>query len=815
MRDLKFALVGLRREPTFALAAILTLAIGVATVTTTFSVADAELWKPLPYPNPEQLVAIVSRGPGARAQVDPISGADLVDWRAGTSAFSDLTAVGRTTRRVLRLETAESALVSEVTANYFSTLGRRAVAGRLFVAEDSQFARVAVLTDRAWRRLFASDPSTVGRQLFLDDQPIVICGIVGADDSLGQEVDLYLPIDESTPGFHDRKTGLAYGVIGRLRPGASADVARAQLQAIADRIAQTYPEGRTGHSISVSDLRTYFSGNNWRPLYFFLSGSIVVLVLGAVNVAALLLGRAVRRTREFALRGALGGTLSALSRQFLAESAVIAIPAGIVGVLVSSWALKLFAREVPADLLLRGATIPIDFRVLLFTLAVSTLTTMAFVMVPLLLARRIDLMAALGAAGRTGASAGEGRARAALLTVQIALTVVLLSGAGLFLKSFVALTRVPLGFDPVNAIAIHATLSGPRYATDAQLRQYAAELVDRIRATPGVRDAALASSSPLGSGPLIRFVAADRPRPSANDSPRAIIRAVTPTYFRTLATRISRGREFSDTDVTGAPRVVIVNEYLAGLVFPGEDPIGKTIDFLPGARAPWTNRPGEARIVGVATNIKEVGINEVEFADLYVPFAQFPAPRIELIARTSVPASTLITPLRQQAASLDPTIPVTSATTFDARVSDALQGDRFNLLLTCAFAAAAVLLAAIGIYGAVAYAVQARTREFGVRLALGARPSLLVGSALWQAARIGVVGGAVGVGLMLVLAGLVGDALYLVPGSHNGLLFNVTTTDPAMLACAFAGIVGVALLAGAMPARRIGSVDPVKALREM
>ena len=815
MRHLKFALVGLRREPTFALAAILTLAIGVATVTTTFSVADAELWKPLPYPNPEQLVAITSRGPSARAraQADPIAGADLLDWRASAPAFAELAGVGRTSRRVLRLDTAESALVTEVTANYFSTLGRLPIAGRTFGPEDARQSRAAVLTDRAWRRLFSSDPSAIGRQVLLDDQPVVVAGIVSADDSLGQEADLYLPIDESTSAFLDRATALTYGAIGRLRSGVDAGAARVQLQGIADRIAQAYPEGRAGHAIFVDDLHSYFSGNNWRPLYFFLGGSIVVLVLSAVNVAALLLARAVRRTREFALRGALGGSLAALSRQFLAEGAVIAIPGGAAGVLVSSWALKLFTAELPSDLLLRGTTIPIDFRVTFFALAVSSVTTVAFVMVPLLLARRIDLMSALGAGGRSGISGAEGRARLTLLTVQIALTVVLLSGAGLFLKSFVALTRVPLGFDPVNAIAIRATLSGPRYATDAQVRQYVEELVDRARATPGVRDAAVASSSPLGSGPMLRLVAADRPRPAVNDSPRAIIRAVTSTYFHTLATRIVRGREFSEADVAGAPRAVIVNEYLAGLVFPGEDPIGKTIDFLPGARAPWTNRPGEARIVGVAANIKEVGINEVDFADIYVPFAQSPAPALELIARTSVPASTLLTSLRQQAASLDPAIPVTSATTFDARLSDALQGDRFNLLLTGAFAAVAVLLAAIGVYGAVAYAVQARTRELGVRLALGAKPSRLVGSALWQAGRIGVIGGAAGVGLTLVLARLIGDALYLVPGSHNGLLYKVTTTDPVMLACAFAGIVVVALIAGAVPARRIAGVDPVRALR--
>ena len=383
---------------------------------------------------------------------------------------------------------------------------------------------------------------------------------------------------------------------------------------------------------------------------------------------------------------------------------------------------------------------------------------------------------------------------------------------GLFLKSFVALTRVPLGFDPVNALAIRSTLSGPRYAADDQIRRYASDLVDRAAATPGVRDAAIASTSPLGSGPLIRFARADGPALSPSDAPGAIVRAVSPSYFRTLATRVIRGREFLATDVAGAPRVAIVNQSLADQVFPGEDALGKTINLLP-ARANWTNRPGPVVIVGVASRIKEVGINEIDFPDIYVPFAQMPAPAFELVARTNVPASTLLSTLRQRVASLDPAIPVTSATTFEARLADALQGDRFNLLLTSAFAAVAVLLASIGVFGAVAYAVQARTREFGVRLAFGALPSQLIVSALWQAGRIAVVGGAVGLGVTLILARLIGDALYLVPRSHNGLLYGVTTTDPMMLGCAFGGLVLVALLAGAVPARRVGAVDPVQALR--
>ena len=415
-------------------------------------------------------------------------------------------------------------------------------------------------------------------------------------------------------------------------------------------------------------------------------GAVVVLILSTVNVATLLLGRAVRRSREFALRGALGGSVRSLARQLLVEGALITVPGAALGMLVTMWTLRLLGANLPEDLLLHGSSVPVDLRVASVALALTAATTIAFALVPMFTARRIDAHVSAGGGSRTGASTREGRTRRVLLTVQIALTVLLLSGAGLFLKSFVALTRVPLGFDPVNAMAVRATLSGPRYATDDQLRQYAGQLIANISAAPGVRDAAVASSSPLGSGPMIRFTVSGRPKPVFGDAPRAIVRAVTPSYFRTLATRVVKGREFSDADVAGAPSVAIVNENLVKQVFPGEDPIGRAIEVFPGSRPPWTNRPGEAVIVGVASNIKEVGINEIDFADVYFPFAQMPAPALELIARTNVPPASVLPSIRQRAASVDPAIPVTSTTTLDARVSLALQGDRFNLLLTVSFA---------------------------------------------------------------------------------------------------------------------------------
>jgi putative ABC transport system permease protein len=811
-RDLKYGIRRLQREMTFTMAATFTLALGIATSTTAFGVADAELWKPLPYPHPDELVAVYSRGSGEGAMVNLVSGAELQDWREA-AVFSDLAAVGSTVRRVLRLDTAESVLVQEVTPNYFATLGRNSIAGATFTVHNTSGTRAAMMTDRAWRRLFGEGPAVIGRALTLDDEPAVLIGIVRADDSLGPDPEIFLAIDENAPAWRDRTKPAVFNAVGRLRPGIDARSARAQLQVIAARSFPPSSGSGTSRIMHVEDLRGYYTGGNWPPLYFFLGASFVLLLLSVVNVATLLLTRASGRIREFALRGALGGTRGALARQLLVEGTLLTAVSAFVGILVAIGAVKFLAAQLPVGFLLRGENIPIDVRVCAFVLVIAGLITAAFVLAPLLPLRRIDPLASLNAGFRTGCTTTEGRVRRALLTAQIALTVLLLSGAGIFLKSFAALTNVPLGFDAANALVVRASLSGSGHSSnDAAVLSYVARLLDGAKAIPGVRLAAVSSSSPLGSGPLVNFTAIGRSNLRAEDRPGAILRTVSPAYFETLGIRILRGREFADLDAAGAPRVAVINETLARTAFGQENPLGRVIELLP-ARAAWTNRPGPLTVVGVASNVKEVGLNEVEFADIYVPFAQMPAPSVELLVRAGVPAATLRGPLREHVARLDPAVPVTQVTSFEERVATALRGDRFNLFLISGFAGVALLLSIVGIYGAVAYNVQARTREFAVCLALGARPLSLMDAALRDAVRVGVLGGSLGVAWTLALAAVVGDGLYLVAGSHNGLLYNVTTTDPASLAAALSGIVLVAIFAGAIPALRVARVDPVAVLR--
>lgn len=803
-RHIRHGLRGLRREPVFALTAILTLGLGTAVMTTVFSVVDAEVWRPLPYPDPHRLVEVYSRGLAPRTDIDGITLDELADWRRAPG-FERLAARGRYRRRTLQLDRAESIAADEVTANYFLTLGRTARLGRVFNDDDAHGSGAVLLTERGWTRLFDASPDAVGRTVMLDGEARTLVGVVADDDALGPGPEMYVPIDEG------RSAVTVFGAIGRLTADATAEAARDQVQAAITRRAVT-DAGRRGHTAIVEDLSAFNTPANHRQLYFFLGASLLVLLLTIINTAGLLVSRALRRAPEFALRGALGGGARAIAAQLAAEAALIVLPGCALGLWLAIEAVAMVGRVVPGDFLLRGARIDVDLRVFAFCGAVALATLAGLAVVPLRLARRAGA-SPIGSGMRVGALPSAGRTRTALLVSQIALTMILLTGAGIFLKSFVGLLHVPLGFDPASGWSARVTLGGPRYADDDQRRAYATALIERARALPGVRDAALATSSPLASG-WLAMVSDARHTSSANDADagvRSIYRAVSADYFRTIGTPLVRGRALAATDIAGAPDVAVINEELARRLFPNADPIGHAID-LAGSHG-VAIRDGRVTIVGIAADIKEVGLNEVAFPDLYVSYAQRPAASIELLVRGQGDDASMTAALRSAAAAVDSTMPVASVSPLAWRVASATQSERFNLILVAGFAIVALLIAAIGIYGALAYAATARWREFGVRLALGATPRALLRHVLWQAARLGLIGGVAGVAGALLVAVWLGDALYLVPGQHEGMLFGVTTTDPLSLAGALAGVVTIALVAGAVPAWRVARIDPARVLR--
>jgi putative ABC transport system permease protein len=613
-----------------------------------------------------------------------------------------------------------------------------------------------------------------------------------------------VPIDERSPS---QASATFYSMIGRLAPGATLAAATQQVQGAIDDRAPVNP-ARRNHRAVVESLSTYYRTSNARPLYFFLGASLLVLLLTIANVAGLMVSRAVRRTPEFALRSAIGGGTRSLAAQLTAEGALVAVPGCALGLALAYAATRVLGQFVPDDFLIRGEHIPIDARVAGATLMVALITTASLTLVPLGIIRRVGERAALGAGHRTSDIPMAGRSRRILLTGQLAVTMTLLAGTGVFVKSYLELMQVPLGFEPANAWSIRIAMSGSRFERPESVRAYVESVSDRLRAVPGIQHVAAATSSPLLSGWLAMVTPASPPSPQAAGA-RVVLRSVGADYFRAAGTPIVRGRGFAGTDRPGAPAVAVINEELARRMFPDADPIGREIEFS-AVRVATMGR-GLATIVGIASDIKEIGLNEVRMADLYLPFEQRPSTSVELIARGQGVDAAMIAALRTAAS--DAVVPVITVGSLHSRVSRALQNERFHLMVVAAFAWLAVLTAGIGLYGAMAYAVTTRRREFGVRLALGASRRSLVGGTLLQSARLALVGGVAGLAAALLLARWIGDALYLVPGSHNGLLYNTNTTDPVALGVALAAILMLALLASAIPARRASRIDPAQALR--
>lgn len=816
-QDVRFGARLLRKQPAFAATAILTLAVGIGATTTVFSVVEAEIWKPLPFPDSHRLVALHTTGPGPSGSQESVSAPDFRDWQSQSHVFEELAAFRWSVRHVLRgRDGPETVRGMPVTSNFFTALRRLPALGRPFGPEDERASRSVILSDGCWRRLFGADPQVVGRAITLDDEPYAVVGVMPADRlEFVPDPDLFEVIDLTSRisrGASDRGTR-DLNAIGRLKEGVQRAPAEADLRIIAQRLARDYPADHVGRGVRVDGLREAHTGWNWRPLFFFLGAAVFLLLLSCANVANLLLARAVSRQREFAIRGALGGGRRALVRQLLVEGSLLALPAAAIGLVLANWALKAVSTWLPPSYVDRGGQFELDGRVLVFAMAAAGLTAIVFGLAPAFVATRRDLSAMLAQAGRTiTGSPAERRARHGLVIAEVTMALVLLFGAGLFLNSFVRLTRLPLGFDPQDRLTMRIAIAGARYTDPRQIVRFSERLVEQVRAVPGVREATVGSTVPLESDAGVRFVLADRPQPAAGEEPRGLLRAIGPDYLRTLGIRLVAGRDFTGEDVDGAPRVALINEHLARRFFAGESPVGKELVVLRRGGSLWV-KGGSAQIVGVVSNIKDVGMNEVDFNDIYLPFAQSPAPSIQLIVSTGVPAEGVVDSVRRAVLASDPNLPVTGITTMAQRVDNALRSDRFHLLVIGAFASLAIVLASIGIFGAMAYAIEQRTREFGIRLALGADRNGILALALGQSARLGLAGTALGLGLSLALARLLGDALYLVQGKHDGLIYGVSTTDPLTLMCACAGLVGVAALAGLIPARRATRVDPIVALR--
>ena len=733
---------------------------------------------------------------------EAVSVPDYFDLLARQTAFSDLGAwTGANPTLTGGGEEPERLRVVAMSASLLPALGRRPGLGRGFTAEEDRPGGppVAILSDGLWKRRFAGDPGVVGRTVLLDGRATTVVGIMPADFRFLQgEVDLWTPL-QADPNT-GRRGQHNLGVVARLGAGATIDAAGAGIATIMADLERQYHDDNVGRGGRLEPLAASISGAV-RPALLLLLGAVgVVLAIACANVANLLFGRGAARRREIAVRGALGAGRGRIVRQLLVESLVLATAGGALGTLFAVGAVGLLRALDPANLP-RLAEVSLSVPVLAFALAVTAATGLLFGLLPALQAARTDLVAAIGHGGRTAGGAGGiggGRVRAALTVAQVALAFVLVVGAGLLIESMWKLTRVEPGFQPDHLARLSIVLPPDRYPSDfhrwpesPEVKAFYAEALAGARRLPGVTAAALAVNSPTDAGWTSRVAVEGGPSTVEEGVEEERIRPVGDGYFATAGIPLLRGRDFGPAD-DGGPATVIVNEAFVRRYFPAENPLGKRAEF-------W----GRSReIVGVVGDVRFLGLDSPSEPAVYAPLSQLPFASVDLLLRGSAPAAQTIAAMRAEVRRIDPDLAVFGAGSFDQVIAQSLGGRRFNLILLGAFAALALLLAAVGIYGVVAYGVTRRVHEFGVRMSLGAdrqRIGRLVLAQAWKLAAAGVIFGVVGA---LAASRLIA-----------GLLYGVEATNPATLAAVALFLGGVSIVAALVPARRASRVDPATALR--
>ena len=804
-RDLRYGLRMLARNSGFTAVAVLTLALGIGANTAIFSVIDAVLLNPLPYQSASRLVMIWEQNPERGWFHNIASAANFVSWRNQNHVFTRMAAIDEPSYDVSGTGEPMEVQGEQVSANFFSLLGVRAALGRTFTPEEDQpgSARVVVLSDELWKQRYGGDPTLVGHTIKLNRIPYTVIGIMPPGfyfapwDDRAQLWTAGLDLTQNGRTWHQ------YMCIARLKPGISFERAQAEMDTIAGRLAQQYPEQK-GWGVQLINLHQQVVGNT-RPALLVLLGAVgLVLVIACANVANLQLARIAGREKEIALRTALGAGRSRLIRQLLSESMLLAMAGGGLGLLLAGWGVQILVMLAPQDtpgLDHAGA----NLEVLAFTLAISAATGIAFGFAPALGASKVDLNKSLKE-GTRGSPEGlrSQRARGLMVRSEFALALVLLVGAGLLFKSFVALSRVHLGFEPQNVLTMRVALLGPRYQ-DNRSRQveFFRDLLRNVEPLPGVKSAAVIDGGgfPPDGGNGMDFLFDGRPTPPPNQTPDGSYRVISPDYFRTMGIALLRGRYFTEADNEHAARVTIINERLARDYWPGRDPIGHRIEFtgLGGKRPSWFT------IVGVVKSIKNLGLEVAPRDETYVPYTQSPTwftPRA-LVVRTSGDSTLLIAGLRHAVAALDKEQPISDVRTMDQIVDQAEAGHRFPMVLLAVFAALALILAGIGIYGVVSYGVRQRTHEIGIRMALGARTEDVLRLVVGQGLRLGVSGIGIGIAAALGLTRLMASMLY-----------GVKPTDPVTFLIVSLALLGVAALSCYIPARRATKIDPITALRD-
>ena len=797
-RDIQYSVRSIIKRPGFSVVAIITLALGIGANSAIFSVVNGILWRPLPYSDPQQLVVPwenhQARGGPAREWFSP---PDFADWRDQNKVFSHLSAYNDWAPTLTGREEPEPLVGASVSHDMFSLLGAAPILGRSFLPEEDQpkAPNVVVLSNELWQRRFNSDRNIVGKTISLNQDSYQVVGVMPARFSFPviPGVQLWRTLQPTlNPGC--QRGCYVLRAIARLKPGVAIAAAQADLNTVASRLAVNYPDTNSKVGATLVPFQEQLVGNIRRPLLVLLAAVGFVLLIACANVANLMLARAATREREIALRSALGASRIRLIRQLLTESAVLAIAGGTIGIGVAYWLLRLLLSLSPPGT--PGLDqIGIDRYVLGFTLLIAALTGLIFGLAPALQLSKLELNRSLKDTGKgTLGSLRGGRLRAALVVSEMALALILLIGAGLLMKSFLLLQRVDPGFNPDHLVTLRLVLNRTPYPNNPQVVNFYSQLLDRVKSTPGVQSAATISTLPLsGNDTDANFLIEGRPQPPPNEEPSAWFNIVSPDYFQTMQLRVVKGRTFAETDNDKSPLVVIISETMARKYWPNEDPLGKRIGRGPDR---WRE------IVGIVRDVKHFALDAGTPPTMYFPMLQVPARGMNLVVRTTGDPLSLAPALRAQVWAGDRNLAISNLGTMSDLVSSSIAQQKFILILLACFAALALLLASVGIYGVMSYSVAQRTQEIGIRMALGAK----VGDILRLVFRRGMTLTLIGVVVGMILA-------FALTRLMTSLLFGVTPTDATTFATVAFGLILVALAACLIPARRATKVDPLVALR--
>ncbi|HST19679.1 MAG TPA: ABC transporter permease [Blastocatellia bacterium] len=795
LKDVRYGVRMLLKRPAFTAIAVVTLALGIGANTAIFSVVNSILLRPLPYKNPERIMRVGEHHAGL--QSTNITYASFLDLLASSKSLEAVSAYRNWNYNLTDAGEPEQAQGALVSGNFFSALGVAPALGRSLLAEDDQPGsnNVVVISHGLWQRRFAADANVIGKIIKVNNASYTIIAVLPRGFDFPNRSELWTPLVANGSLRTNRRAHLLT-VIARLKQDTTIEQAQSELAAISGQIQEQNSGADPDFTFSAASLHEQLVAPV-RPALLVMFGAVgLVLLIACMNVANLLLARASTREKEMAIRAALGAGHIRLIRQLMTESLMLALIGGLLGTLLARWSVGLIIAFSPSNIP-RLDEVSIDGRVLAFTLLASLFTGLLFGLAPALQSSKVDLNESLKEGGRSSLSAGRHRLRSALVISEIALALVLLVGAGLLINSFKRLLDTNPGFNSKNLLTMQLFLSPSRYTErDQKTSAFLQQALERIRTVPGIQYAGLVNTLPITGGPSTSFEIAGQPAFEIGDEPSADIRVVDPDYFRAMEIPLLKGRWFTERDSATSTKVMVINETMARRFFPDEDPMGKQVTMKD-----WGD-PLTGEIIGVVKDVKAGGLDSDDDSMIYWPYTQFPGIFNRVVVRTASDPSSMVAAIKNQVWSVDSEQPIADIKTMEQVLSTSVAQRRFNMALIGSFAFIALALAAVGIYGIVSYTVAERTREIGIRMALGAERRDIIKLVMKQAVSLTLIG------LIIGLAGA-----FAISRALSSLLFKVSATDPATFAIISLILAGVALGASFVPARRATKVDPMVALR--